>query len=45
MDKKLIDSKHFTFYISTLQIGIGISFIPEHKELHVNLIIFEAVFR
>ena len=45
MDKKLIDTKHFTLYLSTLQIGVGIEFIPEHKELIINLIVLSINIR
>ena len=41
MDKKLIETKHFTLYISTLQIAFGISWVTEYKELVINLGIFE----
>lgn len=41
MDKKLIDTKHLTIYISTLQIAIGISYVTEHRELIINLGIIE----
>ena len=45
MDKKVIDTKHFTLYMSTLQIGVGIEYVTEHKELHINLIVFEFIIR
>ena len=45
MDKKLIDTKHLTIYISTLQIAIGISYVVEHKELIINLGIIEINIR
>ena len=45
MDKKIIDTKHLTIYISTLQIGIGISFITEHKELSIDFGIIEIIVR
>ena len=41
MDKMLIDTKHLTIYVSTLQIGFGISFVVEHKELNIMLGIIE----
>ena len=45
MDKKLIDTKHFTLYLSTLQIGLSIEFVTEHKELIIHLIILEINIR
>ena len=45
MDKKLVDTKHFTLYASTMQIGLGISFMPVHKELIIHLLIFEMNIR
>ena len=45
MDKKIIDTKHLTIYISTFQIGIGISFVTEHKELSIMLGIIEIIVR
>lgn len=41
MDKMIIDTKHLTVYVSTLQIGIGISFITQHKELVIHLGVIE----
>ena len=41
MDKLLFDTKNVQFYFSTLQIGIGISYVPEHKEIHFQLLVFE----
>ena len=45
MDKRLIDTKHLTIYISTLQIAIGISYVVEHKELIISLGIIEINIR
>lgn len=45
MDKRLIDTKHLTIYISSLQIAIGISYVVEHKELIINLGIIEINIR
>ena len=45
MDKKIIDTKHLTVYISTFQIGIGISFVTEHKELSIMLGVIEIIVR
>lgn len=45
MDKKLIDTKHITVYITTLQIGVGILYITEHKALAINLGIIEINIR
>lgn len=45
MDKRIIDTKHLTIYISTLQIGIGISFVTEHKELSIMLGVIEIIVR
>jgi hypothetical protein len=41
MDERLFKSKHFDIYFSTLQIGVGLSYVPEHKTLHLHLILFE----
>ena len=41
MDKMILDTKHLTIYVSTLQIGIGISYVVEHKELVIHLGIIE----
>ena len=43
MDKKIIDTKHLTIYTSTFQIGIGISFVTEHKLLSIHLGIIEII--
>lgn len=45
MDKQLIDTKHLTIYISTLQIAIGMSYVIEHKELIINLGVIEINIR
>ena len=45
MDKKLIDTKHLTIYISTLQIAIGMSYVVEHKELIINIGVIEINIR
>ena len=45
MDKKLIDTKHLTIYISTLQIAIGMSYVIEHKEFIINLGVIEINIR
>ena len=45
MDKRLIDTKHLTIYISTLQIAIGMSYVVEHKELIINLGVIEINIR
>ena len=45
MDKKIIDTKHLTIYFSTFQIGIGISFVTEHKELNIMLGVIEIIVR
>ena len=45
MDKMIIDTKHLTIYISTLQIGVGVSFVLEHRELVISLGILEINIR
>lgn len=45
MDKMLLDTKHITIYLSTLQIGIGVAYIPEHKELSIMIGIIEINLR
>jgi len=44
MDKTLINTKHFSLYFSTLQIGVGVFFVPEHKTLHITLLMIEFCF-
>ena len=41
MDERLYKSKHFDIYFSTFQIGVGLFYVPEHKTLHLHLILFE----
>lgn len=45
MDKMLVDTKHLTVYLSTLQVGVGIIFVTEYKELHIMFGIFEIIIR
>lgn len=45
MDKMIIDTKHLTVYVSTLQIGVGISFVLKHRELVISLGIIEVNIR
>ena len=45
MVKMIIDTKHLTIYISTLQIGIGISCVTEYKELSIDLGVIEIIVR
>lgn len=41
MDITLFSSKRFEIYLSTLQIGVGLHYVPEHKTLHLDVIVFE----
>ena len=43
MDKTLIHTKHFSLYFSTLQIGFAVLVVPDHKSLHINLLVLEIV--
>lgn len=43
MDKRLIGSKHFELYLTTLEVGFGLMFVPEHKSLHFTLLVLEFV--
>ena len=43
MDKTLLMAKHLEVYLSTLQIGAGVLFVPEHLQLHIHLIVLEIV--
>ena len=44
MDKTLLNTKFMDIYFSTLQIGVGMFFVPEHKTLHVTLLVLEFCF-
>lgn len=41
MDITIFSSKRFEIYLSTLQIGVGLHYVPEHKTLHLDVIVFE----
>ena len=41
MDKELLHTKRLDIYFSTLQIGFGLLYVPEHKTLHLHLGAFE----
>ena len=41
MDKTLLHTKRLDIYFSTLQIGVGFSYVPEHRTLYLHLVIFE----
>ena len=41
MDKILFETKHTTLYFSTLQIGMGIEYVPDNKDLVIQLILLE----
>ena len=45
MDTRLLNTKRLDIYFSTLQIGLGITYVPEHKTLHLNLGVFEFVIK
>ncbi len=44
MDIQLVNTKHFDLYFNTLEFGVGINYVPNHKALCLNLIVFEFVF-
>lgn len=41
MDITIFSSKRFEIYLSTLQIGVGLHYVPEYKTLHLDVIVFE----
>lgn len=41
MDITIFSSKRFEIYLSTLQIGAGLHYVPKYKTLHLDLIVFE----
>lgn len=43
MDKRLIGSKYFELYLTTLEVGFGLMFVPEHKSLHLTILVLEFV--
>ena len=43
MDKRLIGSKHFELYLTTLEVGLGLMYVPDHKSLHLTILLFEFV--
>lgn len=45
IDKKLIDTKHLTVYLSTLQIGVGLMLVPQNKEFHIVIGVVEICIR
>ena len=44
MDKTLLKTKFMDIYFSTLQIGVGMLFVPEHRALHLTLLVLEFCF-
>ena len=44
MDKTLINKKHVQLYLTTLEIGIGVNYVPQHKELIFSLLLLELHF-
>ena len=44
MDKTLLKTKFMDIYFSTLQIGVGVFFVPDHKTLHITLLVIELCF-
>ena len=44
MDKTLLKTKFMYIYFSTLQIGVGAFFVPEHRTLHITLLVLEFCF-
>jgi hypothetical protein len=41
MDTKLFGSKHLDIYFNTMEFGIGINYVPQHKTLYLRLIVLE----
>lgn len=41
MDKTLINTKHVQLYLTTLEIGVGINYVPQHKELVISFLLLE----
>ena len=41
MDKTLIMTKHIALYLTTLEIGVGINYVPQHKELVISFLLLE----
>ena len=44
MDKTLLETEFIDIYFSTLQIGVGVFFVPEHRTLHITLLVLEFCF-
>lgn len=44
MDKTLLKTKFMDIYLSTLQVGVGVFFVPEYKTLHITLLVLEFCF-
>lgn len=41
MDKTIINTKHIQLYLTTLEIGVGINYVPQHKELVISFLLLE----
>jgi hypothetical protein len=44
MDKTLLKTKFMDIYFSTLQIGVGVFFVPGYRTLHITLLVLEFCF-
>lgn len=44
MDKTLLKTKFLDIYFSTLQIGVGVFFVPGYRILHITLLVLEFCF-
>ena len=41
LDQKLFGTKHISLWLSTLTMGVGITFVPDNKSIHFLLVVFE----
>lgn len=41
LDQKLFETKHISLWLSTLTMGVGITFVPDNKSIHLLLGVFE----
>ena len=41
MDKTLINTKHLQLYLTTIEIGIGFTYVHQHRELIISFLLLE----
>ena len=41
MDITLVNSKYVQLYLTTLEVGLGINYVHQHKELILSLLFLE----